>query len=93
MPNIVPEHLKSTVALVERAFPEGVQDQDYFPLLSILSEHLCEENLSVLASNWRQVEGSLLNDVFIAKSSKFDVETVYQKLDRAGLSKWLSEEE
>jgi hypothetical protein len=89
----IPDHLLSTLKLVERTYPGGVPDSEYLPLLYILSEYLSEENLAVLASHWTRLEGSCLNDVLMAKSQQPAAEVVLAKLAKSGFADWVDEPE
>ena len=92
MTDQIPDHLLSTFQLVERAYPQGVPPTDYMPLLCVLAEHMCEENLAIVASHWCQDPRSRLNDVLLAKSRKNDTSAVNQRLVDAGLDGWIEEE-
>jgi hypothetical protein len=89
----IPTHLRSTIRLVEKAYPQGVPQGDYLALLFVLSEHLCEENLAIAAAIWCPGDGSRLNDVLAAKNQRPPCDSVIEKLTGAGLQEWLSEEE
>jgi len=89
----IPSHLLSTIRLVEKAYPHGVPQRDYLPLLFVLSEHLCEENLAVAAAFWCLGKGSRLNDVLAAKRQCPPSDSVIAKLTAAGFRDWLSEED
>lgn len=92
MSSAIPEQLTSTVALVERAYPKGVPEHAYFPLLNVLSGYLCEEHVAMLARLWSNRPESALNDALIAKTLKVNTEDVKQKLDRVGFAEWASEQ-
>ncbi|WP_326798313.1 DUF3349 domain-containing protein [Streptomyces sp. NBC_01808] len=49
-------HLLPVVAMLEEAFPAGVGDEDYLPLLAVLSEGLNEWNVGVVGSAFLGVE-------------------------------------
>lgn len=93
MNNPAPAHLETTLALVRRAYPQGVPVDEYLPLLFVLSEHMCEENLALAAAYWRDAHGSRLNDVLAAIHQKPDATLVFEKLRGAGLEHWIAEEE
>lgn len=93
MADQIPDHLISTLQLVERAYPQGVPPADYMALLSVLAEHMCEENLAIVASHWGQDPRSRLNDVLLVKSREIDASAVYQRLANAGLDGWIEEEQ
>jgi hypothetical protein len=86
----IPTRLQSTAELISRAYTEGVPPEDYFPLLFFMSEHFCEENVSILAAVWRgRIKGSPMNDVLAAKAAAPDSSLVVQKLKPNGLEEWL----
>ena len=95
----IPKHLLSTALFVERAYPNGVPESDYIPLLFILSEHLCDGNLSLLAATWdkhnvnmEMSESSHLNDVLLAKSLRPNSDEVMAKMIAVGFDEWAKEE-
>lgn len=93
----VPSHLQSTVNLINRAFPEGVPDADFLPLLAVLYAHMADENLvevvSLLTGRGR---GAVLNDVYAAGSlvglDPDDVAAVRARLVSTGLDEWIVED-
>jgi hypothetical protein len=93
MDNPTPAHLETTLALVRRAYPHGVPIDEYLALLFVLSDHMCEENLAMAASYWRDVDGSRLNDVLTAIHEKPNATLVIEKLRAVGLEHWIAEEE
>jgi len=46
----LPGYLMPVLAMLRRAFPEGVPDGDYLPLLVVLREGLSERNLAVVVA-------------------------------------------
>jgi|LakMenEpi03Aug12_release.lakeMendotaPanAssembly.Ray.scaffolds.fasta_scaffold294209_2 hypothetical protein len=92
MSSPTPAHLKTTLELVDRAYPQGVPPEEYLPLLLVLSDHMCEENLALAAAHWSDANGSRLNDVLAAIHQKPDASLVLQKLKIAGLEEWIAEE-
>lgn len=87
-----PEHLLSTLQLVERAYPDGVPHTEYLALLFVLSDHMCDGNLAFAATFWNQNEGSRLDDVLAAKHQMPEAGAVLQKLVAAGFVTWIEEE-
>lgn len=92
MDSATPDHLQTTLALVRRAYPYGVPDAEYLPLLFVLSDHMCEENLALAAAHWKGAQGSRLNDVLAAIHQKPDAFLVREKLRDVGLEEWVAEE-
>ena len=51
MQNIyVPDYLKKTVIMIQTAFPERVNQEQYFSLLYLLYDYMCDENLAIVMS-------------------------------------------
>lgn len=51
MQNIyVPDYLKKTVVMLQTAFPNGVNKEQYFSLLYLLYDYMCDENLAIVMS-------------------------------------------
>jgi hypothetical protein len=46
MQKTIPAHLVSTYQLLECAFPVGIEEQEYLPLLSILYEQMSDRSLA-----------------------------------------------
>ncbi|WAM25721.1 MULTISPECIES: DUF3349 domain-containing protein [Myxococcus] len=89
----IPSHLESTASLILSAFPEGIPEADYLPLLAVLYPHMADENLvevvSLLTGHDR---GVVLNDVYAAGADvgldPDAVAAVRARLVSAGLGKW-----
>lgn len=89
--------LQSTEELLKKAFPNGIEDDIYFPLLEILEPELSDRNLAIVISNFTGKEYHIvLNDVYQVKSQSFENDLVLNKvqsvLDAAGFQQWLEEE-
>lgn len=89
--------LQSTEELLTIAFPNGIKDDFYFPLLTILEPELSDRNLARVISNFTDREYlQVLNDIYKVKSQSFDndfvLNTVRSLLDRAGFQHWLEQE-
>lgn len=92
----VPEYLHETFALLSRAFPGGIAEDEYIPLLAVLARHLCDENVAIVAAELTgRDRGIVLNDVYAAQecSESIDVDRVVRRLETAGFREWLSKEE
>jgi hypothetical protein len=94
---MIPAHLHTTWQLLQRAFPSGVDDGEYLPLLAILYPHMADENLAIVISEYtgRDV-GVVLNDILAAGGSmnmaSERAELVKQRLRGAGFDEWVADE-
>lgn len=99
MQKIIPAHLVSTYQLLECAFPQGIEEQDYLPLLSIFYEHMSDRSLAQVITEFTGREyHTVLNDVYrvgAAKTFPSEVEeavnSLKQKLISCDYKKWLIE--
>lgn len=92
-----PEGLESTFALMRAAYPDGLPDEDYLPLLRVLSEHMSERALGqAIALLFDRERIVVQNDAAATWSwrglSAADVERVVQHLRKYGFDKWKAEE-
>jgi hypothetical protein len=97
MQKTIPTHLTNTYQLIQRAFPQGLDEQVYLPLLSILSEQMSDRTLAqVIAEYTGKDYHGVLNDVYQAgsgiESSTETIEAVKQRLASFGYEKWLADE-
>ena len=46
-----PDHLRDVVEDLRRAYPDGVPDEDYLPLLAVLATDFSEEGLSMAVAH------------------------------------------
>jgi hypothetical protein len=63
-------------------------------LLKILSEHLCEEHLTMIGSTLPSSSLSPLNDCFRAKQSNIDIEVIDEikmQLANEGFQAWVTD--
>lgn len=94
MQKTIPTHLVSTYQLLQCAFPQRIEGQEYLPLLSVLYEQMSDRGLAQVVAEFTGREyPAVLNDVYrigMAEGS-FAVEEVKQKLIRCGYEKWLIE--
>ena len=94
MSDEIPEHLRSSLELVKRAYPEGVPEADYLPLLAALYEYFSDRNLAELTTFWSDRDYHVcLNDVYKAAAGKLDTARVHERLLAAGLKEWEKEED
>ncbi len=99
MQKTVPAHLVSTYQLLQCAFPQGIEEQEYIPLLSILYEKMSDRALAQVIAEFVDKEYPVvLNDVYrvgAAETSLSGVDevlsSVEQKLIRCNYEKWLIE--
>jgi len=92
-----PTHLVSTYQLLQCAFPQGIDEQSYLPLLSILYQQMSDRNLAQVIAEFTEREyHTVLNDVYrIGAAATFSPETtdsVQQKLIGCNYEQWLSKE-
>jgi hypothetical protein len=94
---IIPTHLVSTYQLLQCAFPQGIGEQFYVPLISILYEQMSDRNLAqVIAEFTGRDYHSVLNDVYrvgadLAFSPQL-VDSVRQRLMSCNYEAWLKGE-
>ena len=97
MQKTIPAHLASTYQLIQRAFPQGIDEQIYLPLLKILYEHMSDRSLAQVIAEYTEKDYyGVLNDVYRVGSidafSSEIIEFVKQKLISCGYEKWLADE-
>lgn len=97
MQKTIPAHLVSTYQLLQCAFPQGIEDQEYLPLLSILYEQMSDRSLAQAIVEFTGREYHIvLNDVYhvgaIAAFSAEVRDAIKQKLIHCDYEKWLVEE-
>jgi hypothetical protein len=98
MQKTIPAHLVSTYQLLQCAFPQGIEDEEYFPLLSILYEQMSDRSLAQVIAEFTEREyPAVLNDVYRVGSPEMIpsveevLDSVKQKLIRCDYEKWLLE--
>jgi len=97
MQKTIPAHLISTYQLLQCAFPQGIEDQEYLPLLSILYEQMSDRSLAqVIAEFTGREYHTALNDVYRVGAAETlrvgeVVDSINQKLMRCDYEKWLLE--
>lgn len=96
MHKTVSVHLASTYQLLQCAFTNGIDEQEYLPLLAILYEHMSNRSLAqVIAKYLGRDYYFVLNDVYRvgAEAQSSDLtEHVKQKLIACDYEKWLADE-
>jgi hypothetical protein len=98
MQKTIPSHLVSTYQLLQCAFPQGVETQEYLPLLSILYEQMSDRSLAQVIAELTGKEYSIvLNDIYHVGSNTLPTEvraallSVQQKLTNCNYENWLTE--
>lgn len=92
----LPIHLRELMALLLNTFPHGVPKHDYEPLLTIMTGHMCDENVALIARELTgRTFGESLNDVYVARAElgKHDVTELIQRLEVTGVVTWLRSNE
>ncbi|WP_375474020.1 DUF3349 domain-containing protein [uncultured Nostoc sp.] len=91
-------YLLSTYKLIQCAFPNGIETQDYLPLLALLYDEMSDRNLAeVVAYYTTKHYGVVLNDMYrvrttdVPKASAID--KVKQRLLVCSYEEWLKEAE
>lgn len=98
MQKTIPAHLVSTYQLLQCAFPQGIEEQEYFPLLLILYEEMSDRSLAqVIAEFTGREYHAVLNDVYrVGAAAPFSssieevLDRVKQRLNHCDYEKWLS---
>lgn len=95
--NDIPKHLKSTYRMLVEAFPEGIDEDMYSPLLALLHEEMSDRNLAEVFSRFSGKDYSaVINDIYksvtVNKPTKSDLSKAKERLVPFGYKKWLSEE-
>lgn len=93
----IPRHLQSTFDLLTRAFGPRIEEQDYFALLALLGEHMCEENIGIIiGGRFERDPAEVMNDLAKVQSveppSDAALQAVRLRLEAAGLEEWLRED-
>ncbi|MFN6536584.1 MAG: DUF3349 domain-containing protein [Nostoc sp. EkiNYC01] len=97
MQKTIPVHLGSTYQLIQCAFPQGIDDRGYLPLLSILYKNMSDRSLAKVVAEYTGKDYHVvLNDVYrvgsITTFSSEVINLVQQKLNDCDYEKWLAEE-
>ena len=88
----VPEHLKSTLVMIQTAFPNGVNREQYFSLLYLLYDYMCDENLAIVMS---YITGeniaTITNDIWGVNQGTIDSDCLLDtknRLHKSGFVSW-----
>lgn len=97
MQDVIAPYLTSTYQMIERAFPDGIDSQSYFPLLALLYDEMSDRNLArVVAECTGKNYAVVINDLYRVKSTDVPDEPaiafVKERLLACGYSEWLKED-
>ncbi len=89
-------YLLSTYKLIECAFPNGIETQDYLPLLALLYDEISDRNLAEVVAHYTGKHyGVVLNDVYRVQSTDVPtpeaIDKVKQCLLACSYEEWLKE--
>ncbi|MBW4561230.1 MAG: DUF3349 domain-containing protein [Mojavia pulchra JT2-VF2] len=92
----IPHHLQSTYKLIQCAFPNGIEPENYEPLLALLSEEMSDRNLAQVIAYYVGKEYSVvLNDVYRVQSIDIPkaeaIANLKNNLFSCGYQQWLEE--
>lgn len=93
----IPAYLVSTYKMMECAFPDGIANDKYLPLLVVLQEKLSHRNLAEVVSIFLQEDKVIvMNDLYRAMSvdipTSESIKTIKQYLLPCGYQNWLAED-
>ncbi|NJK75810.1 MAG: DUF3349 domain-containing protein [Oscillatoriales cyanobacterium RU_3_3] len=93
---VIENYLLSTYKLIERAFPDGVKEEDYLPLLTLLYDEMSDRNLAEVMAHCTGKDYYLvLNDVYAVSSIVARDTEAIAKLNEhllsCGYAEWLAE--
>jgi hypothetical protein len=97
MQKTIPAHLSSTYKLIECSFPQGITEEMYLPLLSILYKHMSDRSLAQIVADFMGKDyHQVLNDIYHIGSlegySSESTSSLLERLGQCGYEKWLNEE-
>ncbi|MEH1790446.1 DUF3349 domain-containing protein [Nostoc sp.] len=97
MQKTIPAHLASTYELIQCAFPQGIDEQKYLPMLSILYTNMSDRSLAQVIADYTGKDYHIvLNDVYrVGSMTTFSdevIDSVKQKLNTPDYEKWLADE-
>jgi len=89
-------YLQSTYKLIQCAFPNGIEAEDYEPLLALLSQEMSDKNLAEVIAYYLGKEYSVvLNDVYRVQSIDIPkaeaIANLKNNLLGCGYQQWLEE--
>ena len=93
----ISKHLESSYRMLSSAYPNGVPETDYYPLLALLYDEFSDRNLAEVISSVTCKENSVvLNDIARSQSDylpiALDISRVQNILIEHGFDQWKLEE-
>jgi hypothetical protein len=92
---VIPDYLRSTYQLVASAFPAGIDQESYLPLLKVLANYMSQRNLAdVVALYTGKDVGIIYNDILGAIDVVLPdnvLQRVRNALEANGLQSWIDE--
>jgi hypothetical protein len=94
----LPPYLLSTYDLIVGAFPDGISEADYYPLLAVFATtEISPRNLGAVL---QAIDGrdyslhyyQLLHELPHRKVPRAEIDRVRARLESAGFAEWLKEE-
>jgi hypothetical protein len=96
MQKTIPVHLASTYDLVKCAFPQGIDESSYWPLLSVLAQNMSDRSLAQIVADFTAKDyHQVLNDIYRVSSEPCSLailEPLLKRLEHCGYEQWLAEE-
>ncbi|WP_168208488.1 DUF3349 domain-containing protein [Janthinobacterium tructae] len=96
MPDALPPTLSGAARMLHSAYPGGMPETAYAPVLALLYEHFSDRNLSeLMAAVTGKDAAAVLNDIYACASSKPEasaIATARRLLERHGLQAICAEE-
>ena len=93
---VVPDHLRSTVDLLRRAYPGDIPERDYLCVVAILGEFMSEralgEVISHCSAHHRLEVGNDWASLSRNRPMESEIERVRRVLVGVGLEAWIEEE-
>lgn len=75
------ESLLDTFNMLTKAYPDGINERDYFPILALLYEFFSDRSLANIISNITKKDPDLvLNDIYASVSTKKPSDTEMQSI-------------
>ena len=98
IPDRVPEHMRSTYTLLRKAFPNGISNKHYFPLLSVMQDTgMSDRSIATAMGLYYDKEyteflhdvSHLMPNIKIPEDKKKEIINILSSL---GYEKWADEE-
>ncbi len=92
----IPRELVGAYIVLKKTYPSGIAEDDYIPLIILMSEEISHRGISTVLSNiCGKTYSAVYNDVLGAVETRHNairVEDIRQHLKRSGYNEWLQEE-